>query len=236
MEPTGDRREIARLNNLLGQELGRNPNGESVFSWRWSEKCLWPGTKTGRMITVEKHIKIPIVGGGEEDLVLGELVPEYKIERQLGKIRDAWLICKWLPPWELITGPTSGHLRYGTDMGNKPADEAVEEAWKRQYPGMDFPAKGWRVPIGATWDPINPSRPPDEKDTREFIVEVRKQTAKTFSEAMREYDDGVQRRDTEAQKEIEDFSGDAFNAFLNPSPGKRGGFVSFPWSKIDRSR
>jgi hypothetical protein len=236
VEPTGNKNEIARLNDLLGRELGRSPDGKSVFSWRWSEKCLWPGTKTGRMITVEKQVRIPILGAGEEIITMGEVVPEYKIERQLGRIRDAWLICKWLPPWELITGPTSGHLRYGSDMNNKPADEAVEESWKKQYPGMDFPAKGWRVPIGATWDPTNLSRPPDEKDTLGFIAEVRKQTARTFSAAMADYDEGVAFRDTLAQKGIEDVARDAFNAFLNPDPGKRGGFVSFPWTRLDRSR
>jgi hypothetical protein len=188
------------------------------------------------MITVEKHLKIPIVGGGEEEITLGELVPEYKIGRQLGSLKDAWLICKWLPAWELITGPTTGHLRYGTDMGNKPANEAVEESWKRQYPGMDFPAKGWRVPVGATWDPTNPSRPPDEKDTLDFIYQVRQQTAKSFSGVMKQYEDGITRRDTEAQKVIEDISRDAFPAFVNPAIGTRGGFVSFPWTRLDRSR
>ena len=234
MEPTGNPSEIAKLNELLGQELGRNPYGESVFSWRWSEKCLWPGTRTGRTIKTEKRAKVQLIGGGEEDVVIEEIVPEYKIDRQLGRLRDAWLICKWLHPWELITGPTTGHMRYGVDMENKPPDEAVEASWKLQYPGMDFPGRGWRIPLGQTWDQANPSRPPDLQDTRSFIRLLRAQVALTFDQAMAQFDEGEKRHAEETEKGIGEIARDGFPAFLNDQPGKRGGWVSMPFTRFDK--
>lgn len=240
MEPTGNPSEIRKLNELLGQELGRNPYGEPVFSWRWSEKCLWFATRTGRTTRTEKRSKVQIIGGGEEDIVIEEVVPEYKIDRQLGSLRDAWLICRWLTPWQLILGARGGDIRYGALEVQKPSDEDVEAAWKRQYPGSDFPSNGWRVPMGQTWVggdcPGKPSDPPTMQDTRSFIRLLKAQVALTFGQGMAEWEDAQAQRDAETQKGIEDISRDAFPAALNPEPGKRGNFVSFPWSKFDRFR
>jgi hypothetical protein len=42
MSKTGNPADIARLNHVLAAELGFNLYGVPIFSWRWSEDCLWP--------------------------------------------------------------------------------------------------------------------------------------------------------------------------------------------------
>lgn len=235
MSPTGDPKLTAELNELLGRELGRNEYGESVFSWRWSEDLFWPATKTGRMITTEQEIMIPIVGGGEELTVGQEVTPEYKRDRQTRE-RDCWMVAKWMTPEELIVGGLIGH-GMGWQGGHKPSHEALVSTWARLYPGMDFPAKGWRVPTDARlprgpYDPTTPNRP----DTDHFIHRVKDQTSMRFDarlQDMLDQDDAKNRREELA---IGEECRDSFTAFLNPNPGKRSSFVSMPWSKQDRGR
>ncbi len=275
---TGDPIEIARLNELLGKELGRNERGESIFSWRWSEDLFWPASDTGRKEIVETKVRTPIIGapaethdyseaydaaadtwdddfGGasgkcsvcgapESDLahnvysIMQDLKPIYERGRQCRRV-DTWLVAKWQSPEELIIGGLIGH-GMGWQGGHKPSMDAMTATWTRLYPGVDFPAHGWRIPTDARL-PRGPQDPtvPNIVDTQHFIQEVRRQTSMKFDarlEDMYAYED---RKDAKDRKLIEEDVRDGFNAFLNPSPGARGrasggGFVSFPWSKKDR--
>ena len=56
-------RSLAHLNNLLASRLGRNPYGEGIFRWEWSEDLFWPEFPTGQMVS--KESSVPIIGGME---------------------------------------------------------------------------------------------------------------------------------------------------------------------------
>ncbi|MEY4299377.1 MAG: hypothetical protein RIR25_613 [Verrucomicrobiota bacterium] len=227
---TGNPAEIARLNNLFGRELGRNLNAEPIFSWRWSEDMFWPSFPTGRTVTKERFFDIPLVGGGVEKGCIEEAVPEYAQDRQV-RLLDTWYIAKWLTPEELIVGGLIGH-GMGWQGGQKPSDEQLREAWKRQFPGADFPAQGWRVPTDAHL-PRSPqeSKVPNEADTLHFIRCIREQTSMRFDERLKDMLAYEDRGEAEKDRVIQDMVRDSFPAFLNPNIGKRGGFVSFPWAR-----
>jgi hypothetical protein len=223
MMKTGNPKEIERLNDLLGRELGRNPYGASVFSWRWSEDCWWPATRTGR--TVKSPVSVPIIGGGIE--IVEHVVPEYKPQRQT-KRHDSWYICKWLSPEELILGGSQG-LGRGYAPGMKPNHDALARQWNELFPGIDFPSQGWRVPTNACL-PRGPhdSAIPNLNDTNDFIAQIKEQTRLNEADSLAR-DLAIWDAHDEAQKaEIGDECRDLFPAYLNDRPGRRGGFVSMP--------
>lgn len=59
---TGDPKQIAQLNEILGRELGRNQYGDPYFTWRWSEDLYWPAFATGRTTIKETKVQTPIIG------------------------------------------------------------------------------------------------------------------------------------------------------------------------------
>ena len=239
--------------NVLGQELGRNQYGDPYFSWRWSEDLFWPAFATGKLYSTEVPLKMPIIGGGEETVINIVNKPEYKRDRQTRR-RDTWFICKWLTPWELITGPGRGakNLKHGEQSGDRkePPMAEVQAAWNHHFPGADLPIKGWRIPTDAylpagphdeNWE-LSPQRPtPNYTDTQRFITAVKFQTSRPFDEVLQDMLDQQDAADLRGNIRIGDEARDMFTAFLNPKPGARGrgsggGFVSFPWTKFDRSR
>lgn len=285
--PTADQRTVARLNDLLGQELGRNEYGKPYFTWRWSEDLFWPATPTGKFKVNETKVQIPMIGapaethdfeeaydaaadtwdddfGGqsgkctwcarpESDLIHNVYSiaqtpePEYERGRQT-RLKDTWMICKWLTPWELILGPGRGakHIMHGEQgfSEKEPPVEQVIAAWNRLNPGAPFPARGWRIPTDAylpagphdenwTTSPYGHTEP-HEQDTRHFIRKVKYQTSRSFDAVLQDMLDREDAKNTREELAIGEECRDAFPAFLNPDIGKRGGFVSFPWSKRDR--
>lgn len=250
---TGDPKLIAELNGILGAELGRNIYGDPYFSWRWSEDLYWPAFATGKQYATEVPVKVPIIGGGEETVINIVNKPEYKRDRQTRR-RDTWFICKWLTPWELVTGPGRGatSLRHGeqSDSAKEPPMEHVQAAWNHHFPGADLPAKGWRIPTDAylpagpqdeNWEFSNKTPTPNYTDTRKFIAHVKFQTSRPFEEVLQDVLDKEDANNLKGEAKIGEECADMFPAFLNVKPGTRGrasggGFVSFPWTKFDRSR
>lgn len=193
------------LNKLLGQELGTNPRGEPIYKWEWSEDLFWPAYATGRSTVRE----IP-----GSSLVAPE--PEYRRDRQTHNLHDQWVITKWISPEQLVT-----HWR-----------------WPEVFPGAGVPVDGYR--LKTDWY-NKPGVEPTTDDTRCFIWAVRKQAPAGYNPANpdahgvsegqrleREMNAEVDEREASLQREIEDEVRDQFGAFLNPAPGKRGNFVSFP--------
>lgn len=243
--PTGDPALIRTLNDFLGQELGRNQYGKPYFTWRWSEDLFWPAARTGNLIQVPHEAEIPLIGGGVEKATLVDVVPEYARERQLRR-SNVWVVCKWLTPWELITGPLRGSWKHGDQMqmpdGSLPTHERQVEMWNSLFPGAEFPARGWRIPTDA-YLPSNPHDPnygrtaghePNWADTKHFVMRVKAQTSESFDTVLNDMMAKLKERDEGVPGAMMDEIRDGFNAFLNPNPGKRGGFISFPWSKKDR--
>ena len=224
---------LASLNELLGQELGRTPWGSPIFRWEWSEDLFWPHAATGRKLKVQKEVAIPLIGGGTETCIQEDLVDEMARARMM-RDRNVWVVTKWFSPEDLTLGGTRGHGR-GYKEGTKPTEEAMLAFWHRQFPGADFPARGWRIATDATL-PRGPHDPaePNEPDTRYFISRVKAQTALSpealVMDMLNQMDAKASRDDLDMGSEIRDL----FPAFLNPAPGKRGAFVSFPKTRFDR--
>lgn len=252
--PTGDPELVTELNSILGQELGRNIYGDPYFSWHWSEDLFWPAFATGKQYATEVPIQIPIVGSDETETVINIVnKPEYKRDRQTRK-KDTWFICKWLTPWELVTGPGRGatNLKHGeqSDSAKEPPMTDVQAAWNHHFPGADLPVKGWRIPTDA-YLPNGPSdenwalssmRPtPNHSDTKRFIAAVKFQTSRPFDEVLQDMLDKDDEKNRKGEIAIGDEARDMFTAFLNPAPGARGrasggGFLSLPFTKFDRGR
>lgn len=223
--------KYTKLNDLLGKELGRNVYGDPIFQWSWSEEMLWPLTKTGRMITKEREVEIPIIGGGIEIADFGELVPEYAQSRQMRQ-QNVWVVSKWLSPMDLIFGGSAGH---GRGRLADASDETLMTLWNSRFPGADFPSQGWRVPTDATLprSPYDP-REPNYPDTEHFIKCIKDQTSMSMNARLLDMLNAEDEKDKRETESLYPQISDSFNAFLNPKPGSRSSFVSFPWTKHNR--
>jgi hypothetical protein len=231
--------DLDRLNNLLGQELGRRPDGHPIFAWKNSDDLFWPAFKTGRFKTETRPVELPIIGGRTEIAHMQIQVPEYARDRQL-RARNTWVVTKWLSPEDLIYGTDRPHgERRGDfdaiDARPRPSHATLLEIWSERYPGADFPAHGWRVPTDATLPGREGGpREPNEIDTKWFIACVKEQTRLGFQERLQQQLDGEDAANAAKNSTIEVEIRDSFPAFLNPVPGKRSNFVSFPWTRKDR--
>jgi len=78
-------KRIERLNDLLGSELGRNPYGEPIFRWQYSEDLFWPTKKSTEY---------------KETGALWLPVAVMTKERMTNK-RHQWLLARWFPPEDL---------------------------------------------------------------------------------------------------------------------------------------
>lgn len=226
--------EIARLNNLLGRELGRRADGHPIFKWKNSDDLFWPQFKAGSTETKEITSNIPIIGTSETEAIkVTQVVPTYVRDRQMRQ-PNVWVITKWMDPEMLIWGWVG---RHGGEArpAQHPTHDKLLEMWQARFPGADFPAAGWRVPTDALL-PSFPGGPrePNENDTRRFIELVQEQTRLGFDERLADMEASEIAKEAEVDKRIQDEVRDAFPAFLNPVPGKRSNFVSFPWTKRDR--
>lgn len=180
--------KVSKLNALLGRELGTNPYGEPVFRWDWSEDLWWPSFWTGRYIEKQSP-------GG---LYYSER--EYKKQRMSLKLKNQWVITRWLAP------------------------EALQD-WQQNFPGADYPSRGYR--IHTDWA-NKPFHSPTLQDTEILIGLLREQmsgmSAKArYADMEREMD----REEEKRQRTLEDAIENEFTAGLNPYPGKRGAFVSW---------
>lgn len=210
---------VNTLNALLASELGRNPYGEPVFRWAWSEDLLWPETPTGKMTT--KPVEIPIIGGGTETHQM--LVPEYKRRRMSFKLQNQWVVTRWLSP-EMLCGASVDYK-----IGSPPSGFSHEELtrrWRAIFPGSDLPVKG--LYINTDWA-NKPNLPPTLQDTQILIAQLREQlsgmsaSARLADMLADDDEDRVRKR-----KITENICEDSFTAMMNPFPGSRSSFVSFP--------
>lgn len=130
---------------------------------------------------------------------------EYRRDRMTSKLRNQWVVTKWCAP------ETLGH-------------------WQVNFPGADYPHKGYR--INTDWY-NKPGIMPSHEDTIRLIWAIRKQTGMSATELNNEQDAERERGQKERDSVVEDEIRDSFTAFLN-DPGKRSGHVSLPYSKQER--
>ena len=193
-----------------------------MWRWEWADDLFFPATRTGRMIT--KPTAIPIIGGGTE---LHEmLVPEYKPMRMTNKHTQCWIVTKWMNAATFL-GMT---LDYKIGKAPSITSDRAYDAWKATYPDMEYPSRGLRIPTDYATDHFkNKSAVPTLEDTKFFIRQAREQLSGMSADArladMLLEDDRIR---ADKRRITEDICEDSFTAMLNPNPGSRGGFVSFP--------
>lgn len=188
---------IEKLNELLGQEIGRTPLGDPLYKWEWSDDLLWPAYATGRNTT--RNAPAPIIGSDEVENV-PMTVPEYKSDRQTIK-RGIWMVTKWFSTAELLA-----------------------MNWTQQFPQAEYPSRGWR--IFTDWYNA-PGVLPSLNDTRILIYALRDQLGLTEKQLGDEMAVEDEKRRKEAERPVDDCILDCVPAFVNGRPGKRGGHVSF---------
>lgn len=162
-------------------------------------------------------------------------VPEYRADRQMRE-RNVWVMTKWLDPESLIWGWVGRHGGEARPTEH-PSHERLLEMWNERFPGAPFPHNGWRVPTDATLpSAIDGEREPNWFDTRRFVARVKEQTRLSFGERIKDMLESEDLQDAAVTKRIEDEIRNDFPAFLNPKEkwGKRGGFLSLPWTNRDR--
>ena len=237
-----DKATLHRLNRYLGEELGNRPDGHPIFCWKNSDDLFWPAFATGRNIS--QPIDVPIIGAIEVlgPVALGTtervdiLVPEYHSDRQM-RARDTWVVTKWLDPEALIWGWIGRHGGENKPSYHPPHERLVE-MWNEKFPGADFPTNGWRIPTDAKLPSSeNGQREPNWFDTRRFVALVKEQTRLGFEERLADMLAAEDRQNAAVDKRIADEIRGDLPAFLNPieTIGKRGGWISMPWSKKDRA-
>lgn len=194
---------VEQLNEVLGDRLGRNQFGEPIFAWYFSESLLWPATRTGRMI--QRDVEVPVLGTGTTETV-PMYAPEYQPQKQCLHYKDQWLIAKWCAPDSL-------------------------PMWQHNFPGADYPARGYRIHTNAT---LAPHCLPTLSDTEAFITCMNEQRSMTVSERLNHMEADRDRREAAVDREIGDEIRDLMPAFANYQPGKKGAYVSLPHTKQDR--
>lgn len=230
---------VADLNELLARSLGTTPYGDGRFQWAWSEDLVWPQFPTGGTVTTQ--VEVPLIGGGVDvectdcggvgqisdgdeessgvercDACAGKgtifktswpvnsVVPEYRVEKMCPKLDHQWVITLWYAPEDLAH-------------------------WQSRFPGAAYPARGYRIDTNASL-PSYPGGPrePNIRDTERFIELLRSQRSLSHHDRVVDMLAEDDRQRASVQQEIEDEIANDFTAFMNPEPGKRGGFVSFP--------
>lgn len=124
---------------------------------------------------------------------------EYKPTRMTNK-RNVWMVTRWFPP------------------------EALSN-WLTNFPGADYPSRGYRVHTDYI---CKPGVLPAYDDTQTLIYLLRQQMDQTFTEATDMFDEADKKERAATSSQIADEVRDDFTAFLNVEPGKRGGSVSLP--------
>lgn len=223
-----DTKTLDKLNLLLGQELGRNPFGSSIFKWKLSEDLRWPAYATGRKVKKAHLVLVPLLDGtGSEMVDIGVAEPEYVQDRQTIQ-QNTWFVTKWLSAWDLIRG---GNPQKGQHSNQNPITPELQTLWNQRFPGASFPFRGWRVPTSAFLPRSEGGqREPNLPDTQDFITEIKRQNSLSGEAVLAEMLDQMDSKDALAIRPMLDELENEYPALLNPTPGKRGGSHSFPGS------
>ena len=198
-------RQLDRLNELLGQELGRNPFGAPLYEWRWSESLFH------RMLKIDRATGKPVFDYrcvcGLNVLIhqphcrLTVAVPCYIPRKMAPQLKDQWVAVVWSAP-------------------------GTREEWLREFgTRLEYPPQGYRVPTNAC---LEPNVDPDAAVTWELIHKIREQRKKTFRQWIEESEDALALKERRDDSRLDAMISDACTAFGNAKPGARMGGISLP--------
>lgn len=167
-----DKQQVEACNKLLGQELGRNPHGLPVYSWKYSED--WTRTKRVMYLSDLADELIPEFDyKGDTETGILRAVPKYTEEKVCLDLVNQWIMSVWIKP------------------------ESFDE-WRANYgDALEWPKHGdfWPVshPTGVVC--LEPCVVPTVDITWEFIHAVRHSRKLSEADFEAQYDAAQKSRD-----------------------------------------
>lgn len=205
-------RQLGRLNDHLGAELGRNLKGEPKYSWRWSEDL----THSMREIKHYDHIYHPATGEVMKtipvfkydyvaDPVTGIIAaqPIFIKRKMAPHLNRQWVLCvRSEPPSERDWNLRMRHPETGDLL-------------------LEYPKGGYFFPLNVE---LEHGTDPDLNITLCAIDLFRKQGKKDKAELINEAEKAEEYREKSRLNEMSDRISSACTAFAN-LPGDHGGQV-----------
>lgn len=200
---------VQKLNERIGDCLGRNPHGDPLYRWIHSEGYFhWMRDISGyeeRLVKVKGGAWVKFKGKRYKGFISME--PVYRERKMMPHFEDVWLI----QHWHEAESEASWRIKYGSDA-----------LWPRM---------GYWTPVNA-W--AERGQLPTESLTDKIIEIVRKRRAMTAQEIYREGERELEAIDRHVDNTRAAIIDDACTAF-GAIPGSRSGGVSIPMPGVDYS-
>lgn len=223
------RKELQRLEDKFGDQLGRNPYGEPLYKWVRAGEPWFPFIKTdgfGGMLYTQKER--PVLGDDGEPLY--KLVAEERFnDDEEGIGASSPTVYTSVPQTIFVPEPVIEMSRYAPWLDDNQWVLArwfvtPKEEWENTFHGLlPWPHRGLYYAGNAH---LIPGELPDAGNTDYAIQLIQKDRTKTFKDWMEQTEVGLARQERDVDSLLEAKIGDAMTAWGNPRPGQRGGHVS----------
>lgn len=207
-------KQLARLDNLFGRELGFNKFGEPRYRWKWSETFLHNMVLEGKQEWIRKELPpegVEIPGPGFElNTGIGLYIPRptTQVRKMCPWLQEQWIIAMWY--WS-------------------PRDE-----WIKSFGSiLEWPHRGFYMYVDGTDLPKGVE--PTTHITSDFCGAMKHQQTKTVADLEAEVEAGMARQERHIDNHIDDVLSDATTAFGAAKPGTRSGGISIPSSEFSRN-
>jgi hypothetical protein len=231
------RKELQRLEQMFGEQLGWNPYHEPLYKWVRAGEPWFPFIKTdgyGNMAYAQKER--PVFGDDGEplyELVLQEPEVIYDDDEGLPLAPDLQPkeepVYKKVPRTMFVPEPIVEMSRYAAWLDDNQWVLArwfvtPKEEWEATFHGLlPWPHRGLYYPGNGH---LPTGEMPDSGNTDYAIQLIQKDRTKTFAEWMNQTEIGLERQERDVDRKLDDMIGDLMTAWGNPRPGQRGGHVS----------
>lgn len=190
-------KKLNELNELLGQELGRNRFMEPLYKWQFSDNYFHKMVLAGKRDFEEVIVRDENGNDSGKKLVVLKRVTA--IRKMCPTLDGQWLITRW--KW------------------------SPESEWRKAFGSdLEYPPRGMYFPVDGT--PLRRGLEPDRGINWAFIHAMRKQLNTSLADMERETEMALDREEKASGDLMEDKIGDLTTAFGNPFPGKRCGGIS----------
>lgn len=146
----------------------------------------------------------------------------FQVQNWADRIGRVWLLCEWRVPT-------------GFDVMSGHQYPLSESQWWQMFRGsLPFPKRGEYSPYPETQ--LKPGQMPTAELTANYIWAIDKQMSADYQKQLSQCSDELHQDHEEFRENQLDEWMDAAPAFGNYDPGKRGGYLSMPYSGVDRTR
>ncbi len=195
---------VKQLNKRLGEALGWSPYDNEPI-FAWVFSEELLWPATPTGRMIQRRVEVPLILTPDTESV-PLYAPEYVAKKQCAKLDHQWLIAKWCAPDAL-------------------------PMWQQNFPGAHYPARGYRIHTNAD---LAPHCVPTLEDTEAFIAIINEQRSMSFNERLLDMETDLDKKDKSVKNEIYDEVRDLVPAFANYQPGKKGGYVSLPYTEREK--